>query len=270
MIQNKVACLGLLVGAMVVFGPNMARADELQDIKSSGVLVVGVKADYPPFGYLSPTGASIGIEPDLARNLAQRLGVKVQFVPVVAANRIQFLQQGKINLLIATMNDTPEREKIVDIIHPNYYASGYNVMVPKTVKLTSWDALKGMPVCAIQGSFYNKDVGEKYGAELVAFTGVAEALTALQQGRCNAFLYDDTAIAGKLTDPTWKAYDMPLPTLGAVPWGMAVKNGEPAFAAFVSKASEDWEKTGYILSLETKYGIPHSAYAVQQHDKYKS
>ena len=267
--RNKLTYLGLLAGAMAIFATNIARADELQDIKSSGVLVVGVKADYPPFGYLSPTGANIGIEPDLAANLAQRLGVKVQFVSVVAANRIQFLQQGKINLLIATMNDTPAREKIVDIIHPNYYASGYNVMAPKTIKLTDWTQLKGMPVCAIQGSFYNKDVGEQYGANLIAFTGVAEALAALQQGRCNAFVYDDTAIEGKLLDPSWKAYEMPLKTLGASPWGMAIKNGEPALSAFMSKESEDWAKTGYILSLETKYGIPHSAYAVQQHDKYK-
>jgi polar amino acid transport system substrate-binding protein len=270
MLRNKLACLGLLVGAMAFLGANAARADELQDIKSSGVLVVGVKADYPPFGYLSPTGEHIGIEPDLARNLAQRLGVKVQFVTVVAANRIQFLQQGKINLLVATMNVTPEREKIVDIIQPHYYASGYNVMVPKTVKLTDWAQLKGVPVCAIQGSFYNKTVGEKYGAELSAFTGVAEALTALRQGRCNAFVYDDTAIEGKLLDPSWKAYNMPLPTLGASPWGMAVKNGEPAFAAFVSQASKDWAKTGYTLSLETKYGIPHSAYVTEQHNKYKA
>lgn len=270
MLRNTLACLGLLVGTMAFLGANAARADELQDIKSSGVLVVGVKADYLPFGYLSPNGENIGIEPDLARNLAQQLGVKVQFIPVVAANRMQFLQQGKINLLIATMNDTPEREKIVDIIHPNYYASGYNVMVPKSVKLTDWSQLKGLPVCAIQGSFYNKQVGEQYGAELIAFTGVAEALTALQQGRCNAFLYDDTAIEGKLLDPGWKAYDMPLTTQGKSPWGMAVKNGEPALAAFLSKASEDWAKSGYILSLETKYGIPHSAYVVQQHDKYKA
>lgn len=270
MLRIKLACLGLLVSAMAILGTTAARADELQDIKSSGVLVVGVKADYPPFGYLSPQGQHVGIEPDLARNLAQQLGVKVQFVPVVAANRIQFLQQGKINLLIATMNVTPEREKIVHIIHPYYYASGYNLMVPKTVKLTAWDQLKGVPVCAIQGSFYNKTVGEKYGARLIAFTGVAEALTALRQGRCNAFVYDDTAIEGKLLDPSWKDYNMPLPTLGASPWGMAVKNGEPALAAFISKASENWAKTGYILSLETKYGIPHSAYATQQHNQYKA
>jgi polar amino acid transport system substrate-binding protein len=231
--------------------------------------VVGVKADYPPFGSLSPTGANVGIEPDLARDLAKRLGVKIQFVPVVAANRMQFVEQGKIDVLIATMNDTPERAKVLDIIQPDYYASGYNLMVPKTVKITSWAELKGVPVCAIQGAFYNKEVAEKYGAEPVAFTGVAEALTALQQGRCNAFIYDDTAIEGKLQDPAWKDYDMPLASQDAKPWGIAVKLGEPALADFVSKSVIDWDKTGLILSLETKYGIKHAAFAVQMHDKYK-
>lgn len=244
-----------------------ALADELQTIKSKGILVVGVKADYPPFGYLSPSGQNIGIEPEMAEDIAKRLGVKVQFVPVVAANRIQFLQQGKIDLLIATMNDTPARAKIVDIIHPDYYASGYNVMVPDTVKLTSWKQLKGVPVCAIQGAFYNKEVAEKYGAETVAFTGVAEALTAMRQGRCDAFLYDDTAIEGKIQDPAWKNYDMPLESQDAQPWGMAIKQGEPALDSFLSQTITDWNKSGYILSLETKYGIKHSAFAEEAHNK---
>ena len=59
---------------------------------------------------------------------AKRLGVKLELVPVVASNRIQFLQQGKIDLMIATMSDTPERRKIVDIVDPNYYGSGTNVL----------------------------------------------------------------------------------------------------------------------------------------------
>jgi polar amino acid transport system substrate-binding protein len=268
--SKRITVLGIIIaglGATTALAP--ARADELQDIKSKGVLVVGVKADYPPFGYLSPAGENIGFEPDLARDVARRLGVKVQLVPVVAANRVQFLQQGKIDLLIATMNDTPEREKVVDIIQPDYYASGYNLMVPKTVNITSWSQLKGVPVCAIQGAFYNKEVAEKYGAATVAFTGVAEALTALQQGRCNAFLYDDTAIEGKLQDPAWKNYDMPLASQDAKPWGLAVKQGEPAFADFMSKTIIDWDKTGFILSLESKYNLKHTDFATQMHDKYK-
>ncbi len=258
---------GLVTGIGAAAAISPALADELQDIKSKGVLVVGVKADYPPFGYLSPSGQNIGIEPDMAADIAQRLGVKVQYVTVVAANRIQFLQQGKIDLLLATMNDTPARAKIVDIIHPDYYASGYNLMVADTVKLASWKQVKGVPVCAIQGAFYNKEVAEKYGAEIVAFTGVAEALTAMHQGRCDAFLYDDTAIEGKLQDPAWKDYDMPLPSQDAQPWGMAIKQGEPAFDSFLSKTIQDWNKTGYIISLETKYGIKHSTFVEDAHAK---
>lgn len=260
----------IAIAAMGAAYPGPARADALQNIKTKGVLVVGVKADYPPFGYRAPNGDIIGIEPDLARNVAQRLGVKVQLVPVVAANRMQFLEQGKIDLLIATMNDTPEREKVVAIVKPDYYASGYNLMLPKSVKVTAWNQLQGKPLCAIQGSFYNKQVAEKYGAHLIAFTGVAEALTALKQGRCIGFVYDDTAIEGQLLKPEWSAYDMPLESQDAQPWGLAVRKGETNFYDFMAKTVTDWHKTGFILSLETKYGLSkHSKFVEEMHDKYK-
>ncbi|MGH7211500.1 MAG: transporter substrate-binding domain-containing protein, partial [Acetobacteraceae bacterium] len=190
-------------------------------------------------------------------------------VPVVASNRMQFLQQGKIDLLIATMSDTPERARIVGIVKPDYYASGYNLMLPKSIKITAWNQLQGKPVCAIQGSFYNKQVAEKFGARLSAFTGVGEALTALKQGRCIGFLYDDTAIVGHLLDPQWKAYDMPLPSQDAQPWGLAVRKGAKDFYDFMAKTIVDWDKTGLILQLETKYGIPHSKFAEDMHAKYK-
>src|SRR5207249_337614 len=153
---------GLLLG---VLGVTAARADVLDDIKKKGVLVVGSKADYRPFGFLDPSGKIVGFEPDLAADVAKRLGVKLELVPVVASNRIQFLQQGKIDLLIATMSDTPERRKIVDIVEPDYYASGTNVLVKKSEKLKSWEQLKSKKVCLIQGSFYNKELQEKYGVD---------------------------------------------------------------------------------------------------------
>ena len=113
----KVAASTLLVGML---GIGIARADVLADVKKKGVLVVGTKADYRPFGYLDPSGKIVGFEPDLAADAAKRLGVKLELVPVVASNRIQFLQQGKIDMMIATMSDTPERRKIVDIVEPDY------------------------------------------------------------------------------------------------------------------------------------------------------
>src|SRR6266480_2188368 len=252
--RNKWLTIVASAVLLAVFGVRMANADALEDVKKKGVLTVGSKADYRPFGYLDPSGKIIGFEPDLAADVAKRLGVKLELTPVVASNRIQFLQQGKIDLMIATMSDTPERRKTVDIVEPDYYASGTNVMAKK--------------VCLIQGSFYNKELQEKYGIEGVAFPGTAEAYSALRNGNCVAFAYDDTAIVGELQKPEWSDYDMPLESILPQPWGLAVKTGEKAFSDFMSKTIADWHKTGFIQQLEKKHGIKPTKFAQEMHDKY--
>jgi polar amino acid transport system substrate-binding protein len=257
---------GLLLAVVFAAG---ARADVLQTIKQKGVLTVGTKADYRPFGFLDPSGKIVGFEPDLAADVAKRLGVKLELVPVVASNRIQFLQQGKIDMMIATMSDTPERRKIVDIVEPDYYASGTNIMAPKSAHLTSWDQLRGKKVCLIQGSFYNKELQEKYGVDGVAFPGTAEAYAALKNGNCVGFAYDDTAIIGQMQQPEWSSYEMPLDSILVVPWGLAVNQGEKAFADFMSKTITDWHKTGFIEQLEKKWGIKPTKFAEEMHAKYK-
>jgi polar amino acid transport system substrate-binding protein len=266
--NNKWLSLVASVLLLGLLGASTANADALQDIKSRGTLIVGSKADYRPFGFLDPSGKIVGFEPDLAADVAKRLGVKLELVPVVASNRIQFLQQAKIDLMIATMSDTPERRKIVDIVEPDYYASGTNVMAKKSENLKSWEQLKGKKVCLIQGSFYNKELQEKYGIEGVAFPGTAEAYSALRNGNCVAFAYDDTAIQGELQKPEWKDYDMPLDSILVVPWGLAVKQGEKAFADFMSKTVTDWHKSGMIERLEKKWGIKPTKFAQEMHQKY--
>ena len=261
--------LGALAVALGVVVPGLANADAMADIKAKGTLVVGTKADYRPFGFLDPSGKIVGFEPDLAADIAKRLGVKLELVPVVASNRIQFLQQGKIDLMIATMSDTPERRKIVDILDPNYYGSGTNVLAKKSDGIKSWEQLKGKKVCLIQGAFYNKELQEKYGVDGVAFPGTAEALAALKNGNCVAFAYDDTAIVGEMQKPEWSAYEMPLDSILFVPWGLAVKQGEKGFADMMSKTATEWHKSGFIQDLEKKWGIKPTKFAQEARDKYK-
>ena len=252
-----------------LLGAGAVCADVLGDIKAKGVLVVGTKADYRPFGFLDPSGKIVGFEPDLAADVARRLGVRLELVPVIASNRIQFLQQGKIDLMIATTSDTPERRKIVDFIDPNYYGSGTNVLAPKSGRLGSWGDLKGKKVCLIQGAFYNKELQEKYGVEGVAFPGTAEAYAALRNGNCAGFAYDDTAIVGEMLKPEWSAYEMPLDSILFVPWGIAVKQGEKGLVEFVSKASIDWHKSGLIGQLEKKWGVKATRFGQEMNAKYK-
>jgi polar amino acid transport system substrate-binding protein len=248
-----------------------AAAQTLEKIKQRGVLVVGSKADYKPFGFRDPSGAIVGFEPDMAKDVADKLGVKLEIEPVVSSNRMQFLQQGKTDLMIATMNDKPDRRQLVGIIEPLYYASGVNVLGNKKVALKNWDQLKGQKVCAIQGAWYNKPVAEKYGADIVAFKGQTEAETALLQGNCIGWVYDDTAFAERLADPKWAGFEMTLDTILEEPWGLAVKLEERdgAWGKFMTQMVEDWHRSGRLIELEKKWKIPASAYLKSMHEKYK-
>ncbi len=215
----------LLAAVLFALEGLRANADDLATIKQRGTLIVGVKADYPPFGFRSPSGEIVGIEPALAADVAKSLGVKLELVPVVASNRIEFLQQGKIDLIIATMNGTMMRRSAVDIVKPSYYAAGYNIMVPKSMNVTSWAELKGKPVCGIEGAYYNYEAAMNFELQVTAFAGSAEALTALKQGHCVGMLFDDTAIEGVMQRPEWNNYDMPLEFAGSAALGSCRAKG---------------------------------------------
>lgn len=256
--------------ALAVAAVSPALADVMQDIKSRGTLIVGVKADYKPFGFRDPSGQIVGIEPDLAADLAKRLGVKLELVPVVASNRIEFVNQGKIDVILATMSDKPERRKSALAVDPQYYSDAVNVLMTQKAKFTKWEDLKGRTLCATSGSFYNKEVESKYGAVIKAFDGSEKPLFALRQGECIGYLYDQTFVQGKLLDDEWKsAFHMPLPGVLETPWIMAVKNGEDAFAKYLSETTQDWFKQGTVISLEKKWGIESTDYSKRMHEKAK-
>lgn len=269
LLASRIVAAGMTGALALAASAVTAGATTLQEVKDKGTLVVGVKADYRPYGFLNPSGEIVGLEIDLARDVANRLGVDLELVPVVASNRMQFLDQGKIDLMIATMTDTEERRRVVQIVEPSYYSSGTNIMAPKKAGFEKWEDLDGLPVCGIQGSFYNRRTAEDFGAEIIAFTGTAEALNALSQGRCVALVYDDAFLASKLTEEQWQDYEMPLETIDDAPWGLAVDKGADKFAAFMSDVVKDWHKTGFILELEKKWGIKNTPFAQKMHEKYK-
>jgi polar amino acid transport system substrate-binding protein len=183
---------------------------------------------------------------------------------------MEFLQQGKIDLMIATMSDTPARRKVVQAIDPVYYADFVNVLLKKGAGVKSWDDLKGKKVCATTGAWYNKPVTEKYNPELVAFDGSEKPLLSLKSGDCIGYVYDQTFVVGKLLDDDWKAgFEMPLPGIMEAPWAMAVKLGEDGMKKFMEDITVEWMKSGRIVELEKKWKVPPTEYAARMHAKYK-
>lgn len=265
---------GLAILAAGMFSA-AASAGTLEDIKAKGTLTVGTKADYPPYGNRDAAGNIVGMEPDLAADIAKRLGVKLELTPVVASNRMQFLQQGKIDLMIATMNVTDERKKAVGIVEPYYYAGGVAIMVNKAAKVKSAADLKGKPVCAIQGSFYNGRIQSEFtGQDLVAFKGVPENEAALLGGQCVGFVYDDVVLLykKKADGDKWKDYDVIVLTeFEPIPWGISVRteDRESDWGKFVSAAIADWHKTGFLVNAEKKWLGENTAWLKAAHDKAK-
>lgn len=265
----KYANILMLTLATVAMSATSVQADTLSAIKDRGELIAGVKADYRPFGFLDHSGQIVGFEPDLAADVAKQLGVKLKMVPVVASNRIQYLQQGRIDMIIATLSDTPERHKLMNLVQPNYYGAGLNILAAKAAGFKEWDQLRGKKVCLNQGAYYNKELQSKYGVEGLAFPGTAEAYDALKNGACVAFAYDDTALGGELLKPQWQDYEMPLPTLFFVPWSIGARLGDDQFSDRLSKMVIGWHKSGEIEKLEKKWKIQPTEFAKEQHDKYK-
>lgn len=253
----------------------VAQASTLDEVKKKGTLVVGVKADYPPWGMRDTSGNIVGMEIDMAADVAKSLGVKLELITVLSSNRMQFLQQGKIDLMIATMSVNDERRKAVGVVEPLYYASGVAMLVNKDAGIKSPADVKGKPVCALQGAYYNREISEKYvGGELIAFKGVPENEQALLDRRCAAWVYDDAILIYKKSqDPKkWNGFEVvAIPEIPALPWGLAVRlddlNGP--WGKYMSEKLNSWHKSGYLLDLEKKWLGNNTEWLKQAHSKAK-
>jgi len=255
--------------AALTLSAGVASADKLDDIKSTGKIVVGVKQDYRPWGYLDADGNIVGLEIDLAKDVAEQLGVEIELVPVVSSNRMEFLQQGRIDLIIATMGDNEKRRKVVGMIEPNYYAGGANIIAPIGSGLSAWADLDGKDVCGIQGAYYNKQVTREYNANIVAFAGVPEATAALANGSCVGFVYDNTWIESQIaSDAQWADYEMPFVTEQLQPWAIAVPLDEldGAYGDKMRDIVTGWHKSGFLIERNAANGIADNPFLQEQKD----
>ncbi|WP_425039762.1 transporter substrate-binding domain-containing protein [Primorskyibacter sp. S187A] len=244
--------------------------DRWNAVMERGKIVVGVKADYKPWGFRDESGNIVGMEVDMAADVARAMGVELELVAVQSSNRMQFLEQGKIDLMIATMSDRADRREIVGIVGPNYYTSGTNVMSPKALGFTEWTDLTGKTVCGKQGAFYNQIVEERYDVEVMAFTGNAEAKQALRDRKCVAWVYDDSSIGSDLASGNWDEFEMPLASEDDNPWALAVPLEEKncVFGNFMSGMQFNWHQSGTLIALEEKWGIKPTAYLADKAERY--
>jgi polar amino acid transport system substrate-binding protein len=141
----------VLVSPLLAIVTPAAHADTLDNIAKAGVLKVAVPEDYPPFGAVGPDMKPQGYDIDTAALLAKSMNVKLELVPVNSANRIPYLQTGKVDLVISSLGKTPDREKVIDF--SSAYAPYYQgVFGPADIKVSGPADLTGKTVGATRGA----------------------------------------------------------------------------------------------------------------------
>lgn len=255
------------VALAAMFASGAAVAGTLEDVKSRDKLIVGVKNDYPPYGFLNDKGEIVGFEVSLAKYVAKELlgsEDKIELVPVVAANRIEFLTAGRVDAIFATLGVTADRDKVIDFTTEYVSAAGPSVLMAKEATISKWEELKGKPVCGIQGSYYNKKMTEEFGINLVAFKGQPEAYRALKDNRCIGFVFDDMTLQQKLKEADWSNYKIAVAPYEFLPMAGGIREGDAEFQAAVNKAIEKAEGEGKLIEWETEFGMPHSDYIAER------
>ncbi|MDF2810071.1 MAG: transporter substrate-binding protein [Microvirga sp.] len=245
-----------------------ASADQLDRVKQRGKLIVGIKNDYPPFGWLDASGQVKGFEIDLAKFVAKEMlgsDTAVELVPVVASNRIELLNAGRIDLIFATLGKNADRAKVIDFTDEYYMMAGIVLLAAKDTPIKTWEEVKGRKLCGIQGNLYNRTLSEKYGAETVLFTGTAEMFKAFQDNRCEAIAFDGPILQQKISDDAWKAkYKIALDTFDYIPIAGGARKGEPEFLGAVNKAIKAAEAANVLTSAEKTYDMGSSEYVTKR------
>ncbi|MDD3404450.1 MAG: transporter substrate-binding domain-containing protein [Hespellia sp.] len=186
----------------------------LDEIKESGEINIGVFSDKSPFGYVDENGDYQGYDVYFADKLAEDLGVKANYISTEAANRIEYLQTGKVDVILANFTVTDERKEEVDFALP-YMNVSLGVVSPAAAVVTSLDDLTSDdPVIVISGTTAETYLIENYpDLTLQKYDTYANAKNALENGNGVAWVNDNTEVIAFAKDNT--GFKVGIPTLGS-------------------------------------------------------
>jgi glutamate transport system substrate-binding protein len=194
-------------------------------------LTIGVKADQPGLG-LQTGSTYTGFDIEIGKIIAKGLGVDasgITWKTTVSANREPYIQQGQVDLVVATYTINDDRKKKVNFGGP-YYIAGQDLLVPTNSTITGPEALKGKKVCSVSGSTPAKKIQTDYkDAQLQQFDSYSKCVTALAGGQVDAVTTDDIILAGYAAQEQYagkfKVVGKPFST---EPYGIGIKKEDSA------------------------------------------
>ncbi|MEG3633781.1 glutamate ABC transporter substrate-binding protein [Micromonospora palythoicola] len=221
--------------------------------ESQDKLVIGVKADQPGLGL--QTGSQYeGFDIEIAKIIAKGLGVEesgIEWKTTVSANREPFIEQGTVDLVVATYTINDERKQKVNFAGP-YYIAGQDLLVKADSTLTGPDQLAGKTVCSVTGSTPAKRITENYpDAKLQQFDAYSKCLPLLENGQVDAVTTDDIILAGYAAQDQYAGkFKVVGNTFSDEPYGIGLKKDD----------TDGCEKVNEILKAAAEDGSYKAAW----------
>ncbi len=225
-------------GSMTDFaeGSTMAR------LADAGSITIGTKFDQPLFGLLAPSGTPEGFDVEIGKIIAGELGISednIEWVETVSANREPFIQDGTVDIVIATYTINDARKELVSFAGPYYNAGQALMTLSSTDDINSPDDLAGKNVCSVEGSTPAQNIADNYPeANLSLFGAYTDCLEPLRNGQVDVVTTDNVILAGYVaeSDGEFKVVGEPFTK---EPYGIGVAHDDTEFRMWINDVLEE-------------------------------
>ncbi len=249
--------LGVL-GACGESNTSQSEARSIEEIQESGKIIIGVFSDKKPFGYVDSNGDYQGYDVYFGNRIAQDLGVEVEYVPVEAASRVEYLVSNKVDIILANFTVTEERKEKVDFTLP-YMKVALGVVSPDDALITDVEQLNGKTLIVSKGTTAETYFTENYpNVNLLKFDQYSEAYNALLDGRGDALSTDNTEVLAWALEN--EGFSVGVESLGSIDTiAAAVQKGNDELLEWLNNeivelGKEDFFHADYEETLAPVYG----------------
>lgn len=255
-----VIALALVLSLAVASADTVYRT--LDEIKDSGYINIGVFSDKNPFGYVDENGDYQGYDVYFARRIGEDLGVEVKFISTEAANRVEYLETGKVDIILANFTVTPERAEKVDFALP-YMNVALGVVSPDSRVITDLSELTADDQVIVISGTTAEDYLIKNNPEikLQKYDTYANAKNALENGNAVAWANDNTEVIAYALQN--EGYTVGIPSLGSQDTiAPAVSKGNESLLNWINDeikalAGEQFFHKDYEATLTETYGLDY-------------
>jgi polar amino acid transport system substrate-binding protein len=251
--RRGVLALALLGLGASALAPRAASAQTVDEIKKRGVVRIGVLSELPPWGYLDANGNLAGYDVDVGKLIAEKMGVKAEFVGMTVAARIAQVMTGKVDMLLATMGMYPERAKVVQFTEP-YAGLKIIMLAKKGQKIEKLEDAANLRIGVTRGAAQDTAItaGLPKTADIRRFDDDSAAIQALITGQVDAIGANTTYMININKVMPNNDFEPKL-TFNEQWMGVATKPGQKQLNEWLNNFIEEAKANGQLDAISKKW-----------------